>query len=79
MNERLIGEFLAAACQAPAGQRGTALVAMVAEHCAKICDALHDGEVKDAAAAAAETMRAAFVGEPQLTPTAEASRIVLAS
>lgn len=74
MNDRLIGELLNAAALAPQGMRGVALVGLVAEHCAKICDALYEGGVENDAQAAAETIRAAFVGHPELTPVAAAAK-----
>lgn len=68
MNTRLFNEFVEACAKAPDGYRAMALVAMVAEHCATICeiDPKH----------AAETIRAAFVpsGDVQLKPVAQAAQ-----
>jgi hypothetical protein len=75
VNDRLIDEFLTSASQAPVRMRGKALVALVAEHCAKICDTL--AEEKDGCVAAAETMRAAFVGLPEPKATAVAARLAV--
>ena len=73
MNPRLIGEFIARAAEYPAGQRGTALVSIVAEHCATICDVIVDNG--ESPAGAAETIREAFVLPTKPTQIAQAARL----
>jgi len=79
VNDRLIQEFIDHAATLPQGHRVHALVSMVAERCAAICDILQDDrQCKRPAEAAAETIRAAFVAEaPRLSKVAEASRTAL--
>lgn len=73
MNERLMGEFLQRASKAPEGQRGQALISIVAEHCATICDLIVDNG--ESPKGAAETIRAAFVAKPpKMKATAAAAR-----
>lgn len=71
MNDHLIAEFIDRTKDAPYGQKAHTLIAIVAEHCATICDTL-EGE-KRGLALAAKTMRAAFVGTPEATPVAQAA------
>ena len=80
MNDRLANQFIADAAKAPAGQRMYALIAMVAEHCATICDieAESDKRQNRGASHASKTIRAAFIGRPELNmmkPTAQAASI----
>lgn len=78
MNDRLIAEMIDRTKDAPYGQKAHALIAIVAEHCATICDALADGQTSEKARAvlqqASDTFRAAFVGTPEATPIAQAAR-----
>ena len=78
MNDRLQNEFIAAAALAPSGQRMYALIAMVAEHCAAICDIEAEGDkrINSGASHASKTIRAAFIGRPELNmvkPVAQAA------
>lgn len=74
MNDALIEQFIRDAAAAPAGKRMHALIAMVAERCATICDIEADSEPANSGAAhASRTIRAAFIGAPpQLKPAARA-------
>jgi len=77
MNDRLIADFIAQAAKAPEGQRMYALIGLVAERCATICDIERDAE--DGCEQAAKTIREAFVSQPKLTATSAAAKRALAS
>lgn len=65
MNDRLIQELIERAAKQD-GDRVRTLIAMVAEHCATICQI--DPEY------APITIRTAFCPQPKLTPTAVAAK-----
>jgi hypothetical protein len=66
MNNRLINEFIQQAANAPEGTRMHVLIALVANHCAIICEI--DPKF------AAQTIRDAFTARvPQMKPVAAAA------